>query len=97
MERVLTLVAIVKAKSEKRDFVLDEILKLIDPTRAEEGCLGYTLHEDNNDPCRFVLYENWMTHALWEKHMKSPHMTHYSEVSKDATLDWQLLELTKVE
>lgn len=97
MERVLTLVAIVKAKPRKREFVLEEILKLLDPTRAEEGCLSYSLHEDNNDPNRFVLYENWETHTLWEKHMKSPHMTHYAEVTKDSTLDWQLLELTKVE
>ncbi len=97
MSPVLTLVAIVTAKPEKRDFVLEEILKLLDPTRAEKGNMNYNLHEDNNDRNTFVLYENWETHELWEAHMKSPHMIAYAENTKDATLDWKLLELTKVE
>lgn len=42
--KTLSLVAIVKAKEEKREFVKNEIIKLIPITRKEEGCINYTLH-----------------------------------------------------
>ena len=40
----LTIVANIYAKAGRIDFVKAELLKLIEPTRAEEGCLNYDLH-----------------------------------------------------
>jgi len=42
----LTIVANVTAKADKIDLVKTELEKLIDITRAEEGCLQYDLHQE---------------------------------------------------
>ncbi len=52
----LTIVANIKAKADKIDLVKAELLKLIDITRAEEGCLQYDLHQDNENPAHFLFY-----------------------------------------
>ena len=44
-----TIVARVLAKTEKKDLVKQELLKLIEPSRAEEGNTGYNLYQDNED------------------------------------------------
>ena len=41
-------------------------LKLIDITRAEEGCINYDLHQDNENPAHFLFYENWKSRELWQ-------------------------------
>ena len=54
----LTIVANIKAKSDKIDLTKAELEKLIDITSAEEGCLKYDLHQDNENPAHFLFYEN---------------------------------------
>ncbi|WP_299971774.1 antibiotic biosynthesis monooxygenase [uncultured Roseobacter sp.] len=43
----LTITGNVVAKEDQIDFVKAELEKLITPTRAEDGCLQYDLHQDN--------------------------------------------------
>ena len=45
----LTIVADIVAKQDKIELVKSELLKLIEPTLAEEGCINYDLHQDNNN------------------------------------------------
>ncbi len=95
--KTLSLVAIVKAKPEQREFVKEEILKLIPITRNEKGCNHYNLFEDNKDNSRFVLEENWASHEDWQAHMNNTHMKNYSEITKDAVENWELIELTQID
>ncbi|WP_198590427.1 antibiotic biosynthesis monooxygenase, partial [Shewanella sp. 10N.286.52.B9] len=46
----LTIVANIKANEDKIELVKAELLKLIDVTRAEDGCINYDLHQDNDNP-----------------------------------------------
>jgi len=39
-----------------------------------ESCLNYDLHESNQDPGFFVLYENRRTVPLRERHVAPPHL-----------------------
>ena len=48
--QTLTIVARILAKEEKRELVKAALLKLIDVTRAEKGCINYVLHQDNENP-----------------------------------------------
>lgn len=73
----LTVVARVVAKRDAVEAVKAEVLKLVAPTRKEEGCIEYRLHQDNQDPAVFIFYENWENLACLERHMKSPHYTEY--------------------
>lgn len=93
----LSLVAIVKAKKGEEEFVKSEILKLIPITRAEKGCMNYNLFEDNKDETRFLLQENWETHADWQAHMDNTHMAAYSKATEKAVETWELIELSQID
>jgi quinol monooxygenase YgiN len=73
----LTIVAKVVAKKEAVESVKNELLKMVDPTREEEGCINYNLHQDNDNPALFIFYENWENPACLEKHIQSDHYKAY--------------------
>ena len=90
----LTIVANIKANPDKIDLVKAELLKLIDITRAEEGCINYDLHQDNDNPAHFLFYENWESRELWQTHMCSPHLAAYMEATDGAVEEFTLNEMT---
>lgn len=92
----LTIVAQITAVSGKEALVREELKKLIDITRAEEGCLQYDLHEDNAAPGHFVFYENWQNRALWRQHMEAPHLAAYGKATEGAVSNFVLNEMTKI-
>lgn len=73
----LTVVAKVTAKRDYVETVKSELLKLIEPTRKEHGCIEYNLHQDNEYPEIFVFYETWESLACLERHMNSEHFRSY--------------------
>ena len=92
-----TIVAKVLAKTEKKDFVKQELLKLIKPSRAEEGNTGYNLYQDNEDEKLFVIVENWDKRKSWEKHMGTPHLIEYMKVAEGAVAELIINEMSSVE
>ena len=69
----LTIVAKIKASEDAVEIVRTELLKLIEPTRKEKGCIDYILFQDNEDPSVFLFYETWETAEDLERHMDSEH------------------------
>lgn len=92
----LTIVAHVTAKPNKIEFVKEELVKLIAPTRAEKGCLQYDLHQDNENPAYFMFYENWESRDLWQEHMAAPHLKEYRATTDGAIETFALHEMTHV-
>ncbi len=92
----LTIVARIVAKKESVELVHEELMKLIEPTRKEEGCLQYDLHRDNNDLSVFVFYENWTSRELWQKHMNNDHLAAYSKATEGAVESFILNEMTLI-
>lgn len=92
----LTIVARIEAKVEKVEFVKAELLKLIETTRAEKGCIQYDLHQDNENPAVFLFYENWESRALWQLHMSNDHLKAYSEATKDSVNSFILNEMNVI-
>jgi len=90
----LTIVANIKAKSDKIDFVKAELEKLIHITRAEEGCINYDLHQDNENPAHFLFYENWESRELWQTHMANDHLAAYMAATEGAVESFTLNEMT---
>ncbi len=93
----LTIVANIYAKSDQVDLVKAELEKLIAPTLAEEGCINYDLHQDNEDPVHFMFYENWESRELWLAHMTQPHLEEYAAATEGAVENFTLHEMTPVE
>lgn len=90
----LTIVANIKANTDKVELVKTELLKLIEITRAEEGCINYDLHQDNENPAHFMFYENWETRALWLTHMDNQHLKDYMAATEGAVTEFTLNEMT---
>lgn len=74
----ITVVASVTAKAAAVEQVKDALLQMVLPTRQEEGCLEYRLHQDRQDPSQFLFYENWTDMAALERHLASPHYLSYA-------------------
>ena len=92
----LTIVAKILAKADKRDLVKTELLKLIDITRAEKGCINYDLHQDNENENLFLFYENWESRELWQQHMNNSHLAAYMEATDGAVEEFTLHEMTRI-
>ena len=92
----LTIVANIHAKADKVELVRAELLKLIDITRGEEGCIQYDLHQDNDNPAHFLFYENWTSRELWQTHMNAPHLAAYMAATEGAVENFTLNEMTVV-
>lgn len=92
----LTIVANIEAKEGKIDLVKAELLKLIDVTRGEAGCINYDLHQDNENPAHFLFYENWESRELWQVHMDSPHLKDYMAATDGAVAAFTVNEMTRI-
>ncbi|NGN98350.1 antibiotic biosynthesis monooxygenase [Grimontia sp. S25] len=92
----LTIVANIIAKEDKIELVKAELLKLIDITRAEEGCINYDLHQDNENPAHFLFYENWENRELWQAHMGNQHLADYLEATDGAVETFTVNEMTVI-
>ncbi len=90
----LTILAHVTAEPHAIEFVEAELQELIAITRAEEGCLQYDLHRDNDNPAHFVFYENWASRELWQKHMSAPHLAAYMKATESSVAAFTVHELT---
>ncbi|MEM7461869.1 MAG: putative quinol monooxygenase [Pseudomonadota bacterium] len=92
----LTIVANIHAKPDKIELVKAELLKLIEVTRAEEGCIQYDLHQDNSNPAHFMFFENWTSRDLWQTHMNAAHLAAYMEATDGAVEDFVLNEMSQI-
>lgn len=73
----VTVVAKIVAKKDCIESVKGELLKLVSPTRKEQGCIEYRLHQDNADPATFIFFETWESRACLEAHMLTVHFRTY--------------------
>lgn len=92
----LTIVANIHAKPDQIDLVKAELKKLVPMTRAEEGCIQYDLHRDNNDPAHFMFYENWESRELWQVHMNTPHLAAYMHATEGAVAEFTVNEMSHI-
>lgn len=68
---VLSFAAPITAKPGKEAELRRVLTALVQPTRAEEGCLTHDLHVADDDP-GFLFCEEWRTVPSWERHMSAP-------------------------
>lgn len=92
----LTIVAQITSKPDQVEFVRSELEKLVEPTRAEDGCIQYDLHQDNENPALFLFYENWENRDLWQQHINSPHIAAYRKATESAIEGIVLNEMTRI-
>lgn len=92
----LTVVARVLSKEAALEEVKAELVKLVAPTRQEKGCITYTLHQDQQNPCLFIFYENWENAACLESHLQSSHFKAYIAAVEGLIADKVVQRLTRI-
>ena len=70
-----TVIGFVHAKPGKRDELLKVLQGFVTPTRREPGCADYHLHVDDEDPNRFVFYENFGSRQDFDAHLEMPYLS----------------------
>lgn len=70
----LYVVATLISKADKVAELRQALVLAVTAFRQEDGCLSYTLLEDQQQIGRFVTYERWRDQAALNAHMQSPTM-----------------------
>ena len=50
-----------------------ELLKVVEPSRAETGCVALRVFESLREPLRFGIHSEWADEAAFERHAQLPH------------------------
>ena len=93
MNNTLTVVVRLKARAGMEDQVREELQKLLEPTRAEPGCINFDLHEAAESPGLFLVHENWKSEGDLRRHFEMPYLRSWI-VKADALLA-EPMELTR--
>jgi len=68
------IVAHIVARDGEESRVQAQLEKLIEPTRAEPGCIKYELFVNREKPGDFVFMEEYASDAAFQAHMDSKHV-----------------------
>ena len=97
MDHKVTVVARFKAVEGMDQKLKELLLTLIEPSRSDEGCIKYELHQAINDPALFIFYEIWQSKEHLDKHSATSHVQHFRSKAKDLFAEPpQLTLLTKI-
>ena len=92
----VTVIARIKAKETAADYVRDACIKLLEPSRAERGCLLYDLHQDDEDPALFFFLESWTDHDALDDHGESQHVREFHTAVLDQIDDIEIRRMSKI-
>ena len=87
MGKKVTVLALFKVKPGLEEEVKRELMALQGPTRSEEGCINYDLHQSKEDPSRFMFYENWKSQEDLDKHLQMPYLKAFREKAGDLLVE----------
>lgn len=71
------------SKSGKENDLLKALLSLLEPTRAEQGCISYELHQNVQQPSLFTMVEFFKSQEDFDFHSKQSYLTDFREAAKD--------------
>lgn len=94
MEKHLPIIVKFTVKEEKLEFVKAELIKVLDTTRKEDGCIRYDLHQDIENPNILMFYEIWETVAAWKAHDEMEHIVKLKEAIEGTTVSLEFNKLT---
>ncbi|MDN4524508.1 putative quinol monooxygenase [Fictibacillus fluitans] len=86
-----------KAKSGKEQQTLDVLLEVMRHSRKEEGCLLYNLHQAQDDPQTFMLYELWSDQQSIDRHIETAHYKAYRSSIEPLLHDRQVMKWNQID
>lgn len=87
------VVAIITAKPEQYSAVSNAVRAMVAPSRSEEGCLQYDLHEDQDVKGSFVFIERWKSENALKTHMAMPYHDEFLAVLQGKLISLEVKKL----
>ena len=94
---MLTIVARPTVHLDRLEEVKSAMLDLVADTLKERGCISYQLHQDNQQPNRFVFVESWESRELWREHMDGDAIKAFNARIEGSIMEFELQELTRID
>lgn len=63
-----------RARPGKEDELRQATLAIVEPTRAEDGCIQFVVMEDTATPGQFFIRETWRDQAALDAHFAQPYL-----------------------
>ena len=92
----IVLIARLKVKREGIEAAKSAALEIVEPSRAESGCLNYDFHQQIDDDSVFIWHETWANMPAIEAHGASAHFEDFSRKIEDLTEEPLHLTFTKM-
>ena len=70
-------------KPGKRAQLVDELMRLLEPTRAESGCVRIHLYEAVREPPILYFHSEWIDEAAFDAHAQTSHMVRFLSLVDD--------------
>lgn len=77
------VIVILEAKLGKENELAQALKKVVEPSRAEETCVEYRLHQDSDNPTQFVLYEQWVSRERHQEQFTKPYIMELGQKIND--------------
>lgn len=61
----------------------DELMRVLEPTRAELGCVRINLYESTRGPLTYYIHSEWTDEAAFDAHAEMPHTRRFSAAVED--------------
>ena len=92
----LEILAAFRARQGLEDDLRRATLAVVEPTRAEAGCIRFSVLEDEGQPGVFFIRETWESDAALKAHFEQPYLKRLVEQHKtllDGTLTLHRLKV----
>lgn len=66
-------------KPEYRQDMLALVEELLEPSRAEAGCISYNFYEDGAAANHFLFFEEWQSREAIDAHFNTPYFKKFME------------------
>ena len=70
----LTVTVLLTANKGEEEQVRKALLEVVEPSRCDEGCLNYDLHQSMDDPTAFMFHETWQMKHYLDRHLAKPEL-----------------------
>jgi quinol monooxygenase YgiN len=83
LSSALVSIAVLKAKPGKELALKQELLALVEPTRAEQGNLDYVLFQQRDEQGTFYMREAFRDQAALDAHFSMPYFQRFAVTADD--------------
>lgn len=93
---MITIVVYVYGYEDKIEELRNELYQLVMPTKLEEGNITFTMCLDEQDPCKFVFFEQYVNEEEFQRHLNSSYVQKFSKNCEERNLLSKPVEINRV-